>query len=321
VKIFLKDSSIKKEFFKPRTMKEIAKKYSFNLKEVKSILNKRKGKRGFFLEDYTLNPYMGCSFDCVYCYINGSKYANHTNSYIVKSNAYDLLYKQLKNKAIKNQRGILNIGSASDPYMDIEKELFLTRDILKIANRFKFPVHIITKSDLILRDIDILKKIQKSAILPNDIEDENLKVIVTFSFSTVDDKIAKIFEKNAPSPSKRLKAIKKLKKEGFTTGVALMPLLPYLTDSPKSLENIFYTFKKYDVEYVLYGFLTLFGKGEEDSRSRYYNLLKKHYPEHLKNTKELFRKKEAPKNSYCRGLYKDIEKIAKEYDISLSIQE
>ncbi|KZX16899.1 radical SAM superfamily protein [Methanobrevibacter cuticularis] len=302
-------------------IEKIAKKYSFEVKSVKSILNQRKGKRSFFLEDYTLNPYMGCSFNCVYCYINGSKYANHTNSYVVKENAYELLYTQLKNKVRKEQRGILNLGSASDPYMDIEEELFLTRDILNLAARFKFPVHIITKSDLILRDIDILKKIQENAILPNDLEDDpNLKIIISFSFSTVSDKIANIFEASAPRPSKRLKAIKTLKSEGFLVGAVLMPILPYLTDTEEALEATFSKFKKMGVDYVIYGGLTLFGNNNRDSRVRYYNMIENYYPDILKKTKRLFGKREAPTNSYHKKTYKKVEKIAKKYDIPTSIR-
>lgn len=68
------------------------------------------------MEDYTINPYMGCSFDCVYCYINGSKYAKKTNSYYVKSNACDLVYNKLKKLSRNHERAFLNLGSASDPY-------------------------------------------------------------------------------------------------------------------------------------------------------------------------------------------------------------
>ena len=100
---------------------------------------------------------MGCTFDCIYCYINGSKYAKETNSYYVKSNACDLVYDKLKKLARNKQRAFINLGSASDPYMEIEKELELTREILKIFLRFKNPVHIITKSDLILRVCPIIK--------------------------------------------------------------------------------------------------------------------------------------------------------------------
>ncbi|MDR3063491.1 MAG: radical SAM protein, partial [Methanobrevibacter sp.] len=128
---------------------EIAKKYSFKYKTVKSILNKSKGQRSFFLEDYTINPYMGCSFDCSYCYINGSKYASNTKEFFVKENALEKLKTQLKNKAIKRERAIIMVGSATDPYMPIESELFLTRDILKLISRYRYCSHILTKSNLI----------------------------------------------------------------------------------------------------------------------------------------------------------------------------
>ncbi|MDR3291792.1 MAG: radical SAM protein [Methanobrevibacter sp.] len=308
-------------------MAEIAKKYSFELKNVKTVLNKRKGERSFFMEDYTLNPYMGCSFDCSYCYVNGSKYANKTSSLTVKSNVYELLRTQLKNKANRGERAIINLGSASDCYMPIEEELGLTRDILKIINRFKFPVHIITKSELVLRDIDILKKIQKSAILPEDIlikhdfEDEicKLKAIITFSFSTTDDKIAKIFEYKTSPPSKRLNAIEKLKKEGFLVGVALMPILPFLSDSEYSLNKIFSDFKKYNVDYVLPGSLTLFGENTNHSKVKYLSLLKENYPEIHEKTAKMFQGKEYLSKIYQKKLNGRVYKVANEFKIRTSI--
>ena len=88
----------------------------------------------------------------------------------------DLVYNKLKKLARNHERAFLNFGSASDPYMEIEKELELTREILKIFLRFKYPVHIITKSDLILRDTDILKKLNDAAILPDDLKGLKSKV-------------------------------------------------------------------------------------------------------------------------------------------------
>ena len=82
----------------------IAKKYGFKEKNVKTILNKSKWSRSIFLGEYSLNPYLGCSFNCNYCYINGSKYADSTNSFFIKSNAPDILRTQLKKKAKNNER-------------------------------------------------------------------------------------------------------------------------------------------------------------------------------------------------------------------------
>jgi len=299
----------------------ILKKYGFKNKKVNSIFNKRKGKRNFnlFLEDYTINPYMGCSFDCVYCYINGSKYAKKTNSYYVKSNACDLVYNKLKKLARNHERAFLNFGSASDPYMEIEKELELTREILKIFLRFKYPVHIITKSDLILRDTDILKKINDAAILPDDLKGLKSKVCVTFSFSTVDDDLASLVEPNAPLPSQRLKAMNTLAKKGFHVGVALMPILPYINDDLESLENFIKVFRKNNAAYLIPGALSLFGSSEISSRIKYYNFVKSNFPEILDDVKTLFYNREYPSNKYQNNLYRKVVRICKKQGIKTAM--
>ncbi|MDL2246842.1 hypothetical protein LJB96_04410 [Methanobrevibacter sp. OttesenSCG-928-K11] len=157
--------------------------------------------------------------------------------------------------------------------MPIEKDLNLTRDILKTFLRFKFPVHIITKSDLILRDIDILEKINNEAILPEDLENKlKSKVIISFSFSTIDDEIAKIMEPNAPLPSKRLETIKELSKY-FTVGVAFMPILPYIGDNDVELDKAISKFSQYNCQYILPGSLSLFGNNENSSRIKYYKAI------------------------------------------------
>src|SRR5580765_5493213 len=116
----------------------------------KTILNKTKRRDPWFLDEYTINPYSGCSFNCLYCYIRGSKYGeNMADKLSVKSNAVEILEKQLHNRAKKNQYGIIVLSSATDPYLQFEKELGLTRKILEVILKYRFPVHIITKSDLV----------------------------------------------------------------------------------------------------------------------------------------------------------------------------
>src|ERR1700740_3329088 len=91
--------------------------------QAKTILNKTKQRDPCFLDDYTLNPYSGCSFNCLYCYIRGSKFGTHMEEKVsIKSNAVELLEKQLYNRAKKNQYGIIVISSATDPYLHFEKE-------------------------------------------------------------------------------------------------------------------------------------------------------------------------------------------------------
>src|SRR3954465_11929134 len=108
----------------------------------KTILNKKKKPDEWFLDDYTLNPYSGCSFNCLYCYIRGSKYGVHMEEKLgIKSNAPELLEKQLALRAKKNQFGIIVLSSATDPYLQIEKETELTRKLLQIILKYRFPVH------------------------------------------------------------------------------------------------------------------------------------------------------------------------------------
>ncbi|AGN17293.1 radical SAM protein [Methanobrevibacter sp. AbM4] len=301
------------------------KKYGFKSREVKSIFTKRNNERKLFLEDFTINPYLGCSFNCSYCYINGSKYAGSTDSYYVKSNAIELTKSELKKLVKNNKKGFVCFGSATDPYQDIESELYLTRDLLKLVNRFHFPVHILTKSDLVLRDTDILKKInQPSTNLPDDL-DLDTKVYVSFSFSTLDENQRKIFESSAPSIKRRLDAIKILKNNDFKVGVSFMPILPFIADSNNELNKTMAIFSDIGIDYIVPGSMSLFGNGLNDSRVKYFNLIKRYYPEHYEDTKDLFFNKKTskynnyPPTSYQNNLLRRISKIAEEYNIKTSM--
>lgn len=289
--------------------------------ETKSVLNKHKKRDGLFLEDYTLNPYSGCSFNCVYCYVNGSKYGSRIPSGCsVKINAADVLYKQLKNRARKREYGIIALGSATDPYIHHEKGLKVTRELLKIIYRFHFPLNLFTKSDLILRDIDLLKKINESARLPEDLKDRlNGGTIITFSFSTIDDDVARIFEPAAPSPSVRLKAMAHLKEEGFLVGGCLMPLLPFISDTPDQLDIMIKEVKEHGGDFILSSGMTLFGHDNNDSRVKYYNAIEKYFPEVLDRTKTLFDNSDYPPSNYQRSIYKLTRDICQKYNIRNSI--
>lgn len=258
--------------------------------EVKTILNKTKRRDPFFLDDYTVNPYSGCSFNCRYCYIRGSKYGEHLEMKTsIKVNAPQLLEKQLRLKAQKGQYGIIVLASATDPYLHFEEELQLSRELLKIIAFYRFPVHIITKSPLVERDFDILQEIDKNAILPDDLKDRlNNGALVTFSFSTIDDGIASIFEPGAPPPRERLKTLATTAAAGFKTGVSLMPLLPYITDTSEHLNKMFTAFKAANAQYIFPATITLFGNTPSDSKTLVLNAIQKHYPELLEKYNRLF---------------------------------
>ena len=285
--------------------------------EVKSVLNKTKERDNWFLDDYTVNMYSSCSFNCLYCYIRGSKYgANLEESLSVKTNAIEILDRQLHNRAKKEQYGIIVLSSATDPYLQIEEKYQLTRQALEAIVKHKFPVHVITKSDLITRDFDLLHQINKTAILPNDLK-PRLKngVIVSFSFSTLSQEVARIFEKGATSPDKRLEGLIKTKKEGFLTGVSLMPLLPFISDTPASLHQFFSTFKECEVDYVLPATITLFGDGKADSKTLVMNAIRKHYPELESKYLSYFKNGSQMPGYYQQAFNKKMDELCNEYGI------
>jgi len=289
--------------------------------KVKSILNKQKHVDDWFLSGYSLNPYSGCSFNCVYCYTRGSIYGEHQVSGLAaKINAPELLVKQLKNRVRKKEYGFIALGSATDAYLPVEKDLKITRELLMIILRFHFPVHVLTRSPLVLRDLDILKKIGEKAILPLELEGKmDTGVVLSFSFSTTDEKLARIFEPAAPSPMERLETMKKCKEEGFTVGAIFMPLLPFLSDCEEHLDKMIKDAKDYGADFVMASGLTLFGEGPQDCKTRYYKVLEEHFPELVPKTKAIFGNSFAPSRRYQRELHLKIIKLSKKHQIRNSV--
>ncbi|WP_298517477.1 radical SAM protein [uncultured Kordia sp.] len=285
--------------------------------EVKSVLNKTKKRDTWFLDDYTFNPYQSCSYNCLYCYIRGSKYgSNLATSLSVKVNAIELLEKQLKKRAEKGEYGFIVLSSVTDPYINIEEEYQLTRKALEIILKYRFPVHIITKSTMIERDFDILKDIHQQAILPKDLQAKlSGGTLITFSFSTVDDAIGKIFEPGAPKPSQRIEALQKAIQAGFHAGVSMMPLLPFITDTTAHLEKLFSTFKNCGANYVMPATLTVFGNGKADSKTLMLNAIKKHFPELEARYLKYFSNSHQLPEYYRNAFYLKMKKLAETYGI------
>jgi DNA repair photolyase len=285
--------------------------------QVKSILNKHKKRDDWFLDDYSVNPYEGCSFNCIYCYIRGSKYGeNMAKTLSAKVNSPELLEKQLSRRARKGEYGIIALSSSTEPYMPIEEKLKLTRKLLEIILKYKFPLHVLTKSKLVLRDLDLLKEIDKNAVLPSDLKPK-LKhgVIISFSISTLDEKLAKILEPGAPAPRERLETIKKCKEQGFLTGVCYIPVLPFISDTEEQLDKMIKTAKDYGADYVLVGALTLFGNGPADCKTLYYKFLERYFPELLPKYKSLFKIFFQPTKEYQEELQERSIRICSNYKI------
>ena len=176
--------------------------------QAKSVLNKSK------IFDYCLNPYTGCQINCRYCYARlfMKRYSGHKEAWgdfvDVKINAPEVLQKQLG----KAKKGTVWISSVCDPYQPLEARYKLTRRCLKELVKKQFPVNIQTKSELVLRDLDLFKEFEE--------------IEVGFTITTDDEKVAKLFEPNASTVKARLSALAKIHASGIKTFVFIGPLLP-----------------------------------------------------------------------------------------------
>ena len=291
--------------------------------QVKSVLNKKKSRDSWFLDDFTLNPYEGCSFNCQYCYIRGSKYGeNMADNLSVKINGPEVLDRQLAFRVKRDQRGIIALASATDPYIKAEEKYRITENYLKLILKHQFPVLMITKSELILRDLHILKEIDQRAIHASDLKEKMKRgAIISFSFSTLDPEIASTLEPGAPLPAARLETMRKCKEAGFLVGMNCIPTLPFISDSDAELEKLVSAAKDHGADYVLIGGLTLFGSQPADSKMLYRKFLERRFPDLIPAYKKLYRIYFAPPSSYHKELTERADKICKKYNIRRSILE
>ena len=203
--------------------------------EVNQILNKNKTE---FNCDYTLDLYKGCDLGCIYCDGRSSCFKNKDFDEVkVKKDCISILNKELRNK---KKKGIISMGILSDPYTNLEKELELTRKALKLILKYGFGVIIHTKSDLIIRDIDLLKQIHNNYI-----------ALVNISISTSNDSISEKIEPNTSTSIERFSTIKKLKDEGLYCGISMKPVIPYITDKIEDLNNFLELSKNSNADFIL----------------------------------------------------------------------
>ena len=292
-----------------------------NTISVKSILNKKKKRDSWFLDDYTLNPYEGCSMNCQYCYIRGSKYGeNMAESLSAKMNGVDVLDRQLAFRAKKNQYGIIALASATDPYIKAEEKYQLTQQFLTTILKHRFPVLMITKSEMMLRDVDILKEIDRHAIHADDLKGKlNRGTIISFSFSTLDPTIASTLEPGAPLPQQRLDTMKKCREAGLFVGMNCMPVLPFISDTEEKLEELITAAKDHGADYILIGGLTLFGSSPSDSKVLYRKFLERKFPELISGYKKLYRIFPYPPPDYIEKLNARADHLCKKIGLRRGI--
>ncbi len=229
--------------------------------KAKTILSKEKYGNDWFGIDYKMNLYRGCSHGCIYCDSRSNCY--HIDKFDVprgKENAILILEDQL---AKKSEKGVVGIGSMSDTYNPNEIKYEQTRKALKMLSRYGFGVAIDTKSDLILRDIDLLKEINSKN-----------NVIIKFTITTPKDELSKIIEPNVCVSSKRFETMKKLSENGLFTGILLTPVLPFITDSEDDIKKLVRLAYENGAKFI---YTTMSVTLRENQRDYYYNKLDKHF--------------------------------------------
>lgn len=228
----------------------------------KSILSPiKEGPDPYFGISYNMNLYRGCQHQCIYCDTRSKVYNIGNLAHIkIKSNALELLENKLRRLKTK---GTIGTGSMNDPYMPVESKEQMCQKALKIIHKHHFPVHIITKSNLVLRDSDTIKSISETY------------AAVSFTITTMDDKLAKKIEPGASLPSERIQAIRTLGQMGIYTGVILTPVLPYLTNSKENIISIVNATAKAGGKYIL-AWMGLTQR--EGQREYFYNELDKNFP-------------------------------------------
>lgn len=229
----------------------------------KTILQKNKSTE-WFGNDYNMNLYRGCCHGCIYCDSRSSCYRiEDFDTVCVKENCLQILRDELRRKV---RTGIIGTGAMSDPYNSFEKTELVTRHALELIDAFEFGATVITKSDLIVRDIDIYKSIS-----------EHSPVLCKMTITTSDDKLCKLIEPNVSVSSKRFEALAKMSEAGLFTGITLMPVLPFIENSEKNILSIVRTAHECGVKAIYPAFgMTL----RQNQREYYFRQIDRLFPEY-----------------------------------------
>ena len=223
-----------------------------------------KSVKGILSNDNTMNLYRGCQHGCIYCDSRSECYhfEHDFEDIEVKENALSLLENGLKHK--KN-KCMIQMGSMCDPYMPLEKDLKHVQKALELIEEYGFGVTLTTKSDLVLRDLDLLKRIN-----------DKTKCVVQMTLTTYDEELCKKLEPHVCTTQRRIEVLKELNKNGIPTIVWLTPILPFINDTQDNILNILKSCHDAGVKGII-----CFGMGvtlRQGSREYYYQQLERLFP-------------------------------------------
>ena len=265
-----------------------------HLVDAKGILSRNDGQ-------YGMNIYRGCSHGCIYC-DSRSKCYHFTHAFEdieVKQNAPELLEAALKSK---RKKCMIGTGSMSDPYMHCEEELKLTRKCLEVVYRNGFGITLLTKSDRILRDIDLIDAINRET-----------KCVVQMTLTTYDDNLCALLEPNVCNTKRRIEVLEKMKERGIPTMVWLTPILPFINDTEENIRAILNECVRLEVKGIV-----CFDMGvtlRDGDREYFYAALDRHFPGMKQKYIQTYRNAYMLPSPDSAALMKIFRDVCKEHDI------
>ncbi len=270
----------------------------------KSLLNRCISRRSLPFT-WTINPYRGCEFACKYCY------ARYTHEFMemrdgaefeqkiyVKQHTADLLRRELRR--VKPNEAIA-LGTATDPYQPAERRYEVTQSILEEFARHRgFELGIVTKSNLVVRDVDLLRAVAQT---------NALSIHITITTLNVD--LARILEPRAPRPDLRMEAVRELSQAGLTVGVSCSPVLPGITDSPADLEAVVRAAAAAGARHIFAGPLFL----KPCSAAVFLPFLQQHFPHLVENYRQRYQDRAFLPPSYGKRIAQLISAFRQKYGI------
>jgi DNA repair photolyase len=270
----------------------------------RSLLNRCTSNRGLPFA-WTINPYRGCEFACKYCY------ARYTHEFMelrdgaeferkiyVKQQTAELLRRDLRR--VKPGEGIA-LGTATDPYQPAERRYEVTRDILEEFARHRgFELGIVTKSNLIVRDLELLREVARNNLLS-----------VHITVTTMNVELARILEPRAPRPDLRMEAVRQLREAGLEVGVSSSPVLPGITDAPADLEAVVRAAAEAGARHIFAGALFL----KPCSAAIFLPFLEAHFPLLVENYRERYQNRAFLPESYAKRISRLVSSLRQKYGI------
>jgi DNA repair photolyase len=270
----------------------------------RSLLNRCTSNRGLPFT-WTINPYRGCEFACKYCY------ARYTHEFMelrdgaeferkiyVKQQTAELLRRDLRR--VKPGEGIA-LGTATDPYQPAERRYEVTRGILEEFARHRgFELGIVTKSNLIVRDLELLREVARNNLLS-----------VHITVTTMNVELARILEPRAPRPDLRMEAVRQLREAGLEVGVSSSPVLPGITDAPADLEAVVRAAAEAGARHIFAGALFL----KPCSAAIFLPFLEAHFPLLVENYRERYQNRAFLPESYAKRISRLVSSLRQKYGI------